>query len=140
MQNGDLLNEGTDGGQDYVEDDGQNEYGDTQSRNRGFAGVSSSFGGFRRYRPSFYNERPDGRFFLNFGNSNRLLKTATFQLTSTVTLTTVSRCVPLIQFAVSPPPACRRKRSVINDAEDVDQFIIDPSETLEYFIKSLYDF
>ena len=134
MQNGDLLNEGTDGGQDYVEDDRQNEYGDTQSRNRGFAGVSSSFGGFSRYRPSFYNERPDGRFFLNFGNSNRLLKTATFQLTSTVTLTTVSRCVPLIQFAVSPPPACRRKRSVIDDAEDVDQFIIDPSETLEYII------
>nr|CAH0101361.1 unnamed protein product [Daphnia galeata] len=129
--NGELLNEGTDGGQDYVEDDGQNEYGDTQSRNRGFTGVSSSFGGFSRYRPSFYNERPDGRFFLNFGNNNRLLKTATFQLTSTVTLTTVSRCVPLIQFAVSPPPACRRKRSVIDDAEDVDQFIIDPSETLE---------
>lgn len=48
-----------------------------------------------------------------------------------MTLTTVSRCVPAAQFAVSPPPACRRKRSVIDDSED-DQFVIAPSEILEY--------
>jgi len=132
MQNGDLLNAETDGSQDYVEDDGQNEYADIQSRNRGFPGVSSSFGGFSRYRPSFYNEHPDRRFFLNLGNTNgnRLIKTATFQLTSTLTLTTISRCVPSIQFAVSPPPACRRKRSVIDDSDD-DQFVIAPSEILQ---------
>ncbi len=93
---------------------------------------------------SFDNQQSNPRFIYAFGSPanfyNPFFKTATFQLTSTVTLTTINRCVPSIQFAVSPPPACRRKRNVIDDPEDVDQFIIDPSETLEYFIKSLYDF
>jgi hypothetical protein len=133
IQNGDLLNGETDEGQDYVEDDGLNEYADIQSRNGGFPRVSSSFGGFSSYRrPSFYNINPDGKFFFNIGNTNgnRLIKTATFQLTSTLTLTTITRCVPSIQFAVSPPPSCRRKRNVMGDSED-DQFVIAPSEILE---------
>jgi hypothetical protein len=126
------LNGETDEGQDYVEDDGQNEYADIQSRNGGFPRVSSSFDGFSRYRPSFYNIRPDGKFIFHIGNTNgnRLIKTATFQLTSTLTLTTITRCVPLIQFAVSPPPSCRRKRNLMDDSED-DQFVIAPSEILE---------
>ena len=100
---------------------------------------SGNHGFSRYYQPlSYLNQQPEGRlFFFNTNNNNNgnnnnnfrnpFFKTATFTLTSTLTLVSVQSCVPATQFVATPPPACRRKRDVSAD-EDV-QFPIIPSQT-----------
>jgi hypothetical protein len=120
--------------------DQDDEFNDIQSRIKGF---SSNFNGLSRYRPSL-NDQQNARFFFNlantgnnannnnFNNYNPFFKTATFTLTSTLTLASIVSCVPANNFLApgTAPPACRRKRRESGDSNDEDQFLITPSETI----------
>ena len=91
------------------------------------------------YQPSNLNQQAEGRFFFYKPNNNNnnannnfnnpFFKTATFTLTSTVTLAVVQSCVPNAQLAVPAPP-CRRKRDIADSSSgpEDDQFSIAPSE------------
>ncbi len=121
------------------------QFADVQSRIKVF---SSNFNGFSRYRPSpSFNDQQNARFFFNLANTASaynnsifnyipFLKTATFTLTSTLTLISIQSCVPANNFdaAVPVPPACRRKRSEGSYFNE-DQFPITPSETIRYTFK-----
>ncbi|EFX82564.1 hypothetical protein DAPPUDRAFT_101160 [Daphnia pulex] len=112
---------------DYYQDDfnAEEDYPDVHSRNK----VSSAI----RYRP-FSNNQQQQRFFFNYYNSNInsiLTKTVTFTLTSTVSLTTVQSCIAAANFldAAAQTTPCRRKRDILENAQEDAQFIIAPSET-----------
>ena len=92
------------------------------------------------YQPSNLNQQAQGRFFFYRPNSNNnnnnnnnfynpFFKTATFTLTSTVTLAVVQSCVPATQLVAGAPP-CRRKRHIADSssASEDGQFSIVPSE------------
>ena len=89
------------------------------------------------YQPPNLNQQPEGRFFFYRPNNNNannnfqnpFFKTATFTLTSTVTLAVVQSCVPAAQL-VQGAPACRRKRHIADSSSgpEDDQFSIAPSE------------
>jgi hypothetical protein len=115
------------------------QFADVQSRIKGF---SSNFNGFSRYRPSpsFNDQQQNARFFFNLAttagaNNNGIfnnipfLKTATFTLTSTLTVASIQSCVPATQV-VAAPVACRRKRNEFDFPEEEDLLSIVPSETL----------
>jgi hypothetical protein len=82
---------------------------------------------------SFYNQQSNPRFIYTFGNTasfyNPFFRTATFTVTSTLTLASIQSCVP--SFQVTPGAvACRRKRNEIEDFAG-EQFSIVPSETFK---------
>jgi hypothetical protein len=126
--------------------DQDDEFNDIQSRIKGF---SSNFNGLNRYRPSpSLNDQQSARFFFNwantgnnannnnnnFNNYNPFFKTATFTLTSTLTLASFQTCVPSLQVS-AVPVACRRKRSEIEDIT-AEQYPINPSETLRQLLST----
>jgi hypothetical protein len=82
---------------------------------------------------SFYNQQLNPRFIYTFGSTasfyNPFFRTATFTVTSTLTLASIQSCVP--SFQVTPGAvACRRKRNEIEDFVG-EQFSIAPSETFK---------
>lgn len=108
-----------------MEDSGEEEYADAESR------VKS--GG--RYKPSFNQQKQ--RFFgllASSSSTNLLFKTVKFTLTSTVNITSIVSCISSSLFtnAAAQNSICRRKRergpNSWDEADDV-QFVIDPSET-----------
>jgi hypothetical protein len=121
--------------------DQDDEFNDIQSRIRG---LSNNFNGLSRYWPSpSFNDQQNARFFFNLANTgttginaNNLnipfFKTATFTLTSTLTLASIQSCVPSLQVSAAPV-ACRRKRSEIEDYT-AEQYPITPSETLRQLL------
>lgn len=85
-----------------------------------------------QFHPSANNvPEADARFF--FFNtatvSNPFLKTATYTLTSSVTLTNVRSCIVVGDFlnANAAKVACRRRRKLLNSAIE-DRNSIDPAE------------
>ncbi|EFX73044.1 hypothetical protein DAPPUDRAFT_110178 [Daphnia pulex] len=110
-------------------DDEEEDFSDTESRAKGIHSYRS--------RPNYLNDPINARFLFNlFASttntfSNPLLKTATFTLTQTLSLTSVVRCVPIDQ-AIANPPTCARRRRHYFDGDEMEgeQYSIDPSETL----------
>jgi hypothetical protein len=105
------------------------EFPDTQSRKK----ISNNI----RPRP-LSNKLPHQqkqRFFYNYyTNVNSILtKTATFTLTSTLSLTTVQSCIAAAKFKddAAKATACRRKRGILEIEPEETQFEIDPTETLQ---------
>lgn len=93
-------------------------------------------GGF--YQPPFAQQQPqNARLFLGGAIANPFLRTATFTVTSTLSITSVQPCIPVAQFLISPAgttlsAACRRrKRQTLEafDASEDTQFLIQPSKT-----------
>ncbi|XP_046645990.1 uncharacterized protein LOC124336283 isoform X2 [Daphnia pulicaria] len=91
------------------------------------------FKGFNRYRPSSVAYEQEPRFFFKnvaSAYSNVFDKTATFTLTSSVTLTTVETCIAAINILDAPKTTyCRRKRDFLGDLADDFQFDIVPSRS-----------
>jgi hypothetical protein len=105
------------------------EFPDTQSRKK----ITNNI----RPRP-LSNKLPHQqkqRFFYNYyTNVNSILtKTATFTLTSTLSLTTVQSCIAAAKFKddAAKATACRRKRGILEIEPEETQFEIDPTETLQ---------
>jgi hypothetical protein len=112
---------------DGYQTDLNEEFPDTQSRKK----LSTI-----RHRPFSISKLPQQkqRFFYNYyTNVNSILtKTATFTLTSTLSLTAVQSCIAAAKFLddAAKATACRRKRGILENAPEDTQFIaIDPSET-----------
>ncbi|XP_057369325.1 uncharacterized protein LOC130690329 isoform X2 [Daphnia carinata] len=113
---------------DFTEDIVDDEYPITESRNR----VPEV-----RYRPALPNRVaiPNPRFFINYYTNvaSLLTKTATFTVTSSLSLTSIQSCIAAAKFLddAAKSKACRRKREIIDNAphsEDL-QFAIIPSQT-----------
>lgn len=99
-----------------------------------------------RSRPNYLNDPAmNARFLFNLfaGTSNTfnnpLLKTATFTVTQTLSLTSVVRCVPIDQVVANPPTCARRRRHSFDSDIEGEQYSINPSETLGY-ISIFYSF
>lgn len=98
----------------------------TESRNKDSAA---------RYRPTLPNRiaLPNPRFFVNYYTNiaSLLTKTATFTVTSSLSLTSIKSCIAAAKFvdAVAQATACRRKRDILDNSTEDLQFSIIPSET-----------
>lgn len=113
---------------DFTEDIVEDEFPITESRNR-VPGV--------RYRPNLPNRIaiPNPRFFINYYTNvaSLLTKTATFTVTSSLSLTSIQSCIAAVKFLddAAKTKACRRKREILDNVphpEDL-QFAIVPSQT-----------
>ncbi|KAI9558800.1 hypothetical protein GHT06_015589 [Daphnia sinensis] len=113
---------------DFTEDIADDEFPITESRNR----VPEV-----RYRPALSNRFaiPNPRFFINYYTNvaSLLTKTATFTVTSSLSVTSIQSCIAAVKFLddAAKSKACRRKREILDNghhSEDL-QFSIVPSET-----------
>ena len=90
---------------------------------------------YQQRRPLF-PKRPaqDQRFLLSYIISSLRKTTATFTVTSSLTLTSVQSCIAAANFvdAAAQTTACRRKRDLLDPNPQDNQFAIVPTETLKY--------
>jgi hypothetical protein len=94
----------------------------------------SRFTGF--YQPSFSQQQQNARLFFGGAIANPFMRTATFTVTSTLSVTSVQPCISAAQFSTSAgttfSAACRRRKRQTLEAFDPSedtQFLIHPSKT-----------